>query len=124
MINSCKGTEFIALMGKLNELRETNQMKEFHNIVGNVLRVKKKVFVAHELRDPEAPDEIIYEPDRVRQLISNRYSKLYASDCEESHFEVGEIEPVSMEEVCRAAKLVSFGKGLGIDCIPDRILDA
>ena len=122
-INSCKGTEFIALMGKLNELRETNQMKEFHNIVGNVLRVKKKVFVAHELRDPEAPDEIIYEPDRVRQLISNKYSRLYASDCEKSHFEVGEIKPVSREEVCRAAELVSSGKGLGIDCIPDRILD-
>ncbi len=89
-----------------------------------ILRVKKKVFVAHELRDPEAPDEIVYEPDKVRQMISDKYSRLYASDCEESHFEVGEIEPVSREEVCQAAGLVSLGKGLGIDCIPDRILDA
>ncbi len=33
-----------------------------------------------------------------------------------------EIKPISREEVCGAAELVSFGKGLGIDCIPDRIL--
>jgi len=97
-------------------------MKEFHNIIGNVLRVRRKVFVAQEIRDPTTPNEIIHEPNRVRNLISEKYRKLYVSETKKPLFEVGNIKPVSYRNVLDAAKMVSIGKGLGIDCIPDQIL--
>ena len=106
-------------MEKLKELRKGNQMKEFQNIIGNVLRVRKKIFVAREIRDPETPEEIVYEPDRIRRLILDKYGKLYGSDHEKFYFEIGNIEPTTSKDICRAAELVSVDKELGIDCIPD-----
>jgi hypothetical protein len=99
MILSCKGAEFEALMGKLVELRQSNEMKEFHFIVGSLLKVRKTVFSANEIENPAGSGEVTYEPEEIRSLISKKYRQLFASDCPREAFEVGYIEPTTYNEV-------------------------
>jgi len=47
---------------------------------------------------------------------------LFASDCPREAFEVGYIEPTTYNEVAELAEVISTGKGIGMDCIPDIIL--
>jgi exonuclease III len=122
MIMSCKGIEFEALMGKLVELRHSNEMKEFHFIVGSLLRVRKTAFSANEIENPSGSGEVTYEPEEIRSLISKKYRQLFASDCPRRAFEVGYIEPVTSEEISELTEVISAGKGIGMDCIPDTIL--
>jgi hypothetical protein len=122
MIMSCRGIEFEALMGKLVELRRSNEMKEFHFIVGSLLRVRKTAFSANEIENPSGSGEVTYEPEEIRSLISKKYRQLFASDCPRRAFEIGYIEPTTCEEINELAGVVSAGKGIGIDCIPDVIL--
>ena len=122
MIMSCRGIEFEALMGKLVELRRSNEMKEFHFIVGSLLRVRKTAFSANEIENPSGSGEVTYEPEEIRSLISKKYRQLFASDCPRRAFEVGYIEPTTCEEINELAGVISAGKGIGMDCIPDVIL--
>jgi len=123
MVMSCRGIEFEALMRKLVELRRSNEMKEFHFIVGSLLRVRKKAFSANEIESPSGSGEVTYEPEEIRSLISRKYRQLFASDSYREDFEVGYIEPATCEEISEIAGVISAGKGIGMDCIPDMILD-
>ena len=122
MIMSCKGIEFEALMGKLVELRHSNEMKEFHFIVGSLLRVRKTAFSANEIENPSGSGEVTYEPGEIRSLISKKYRQLFASDYPGETFEVGYIEPTTCDEIVGLTEVISAGKGIGMDCIPDIIL--
>jgi hypothetical protein len=88
-IRSCRGTEFLALMKKLNDLRASSQMREFHTIIGGLLRVRKKAYVADQIENPEVPGEIVHDPLIVASLISSKYRQLFSSDDDRPAFEVG-----------------------------------
>jgi len=57
-ILSCRGIEFLQLMEKLNDLRASCQLKEFHAIVGSLLRVRKQAYVAQEIKNPLHPGKL------------------------------------------------------------------
>ena len=98
-------------------------MKEFHAIIGNLFLVRKKAFIANEIEDPEVPGEIVYDPVRVRTLISKKYCQLFASDCNRAPFEVGYIEPITVNGMIEAAGVITTGKGIGMDYISDAVLE-
>jgi hypothetical protein len=123
MVMSCRGIEFEALMAKLVELRHSNEMKEFHFIVGSLLRVRKTAFSANEIENPPGSGEVTYEPEEIRSLISGKYRQLFDSDCPRRAFEVGYIEPATCSEISELTEAISVGKGIGMDCIPDLILN-
>jgi len=121
-ILSCRGTELIELMEKLNALRCSSDMKGFFAIVGNLLRLRKQAFTAQEIQDPLNPGDVLFEPDKIRPIILEKYCALFSSGDARVPFLVNDLKPASIEEVTAAAELVSSGKGLGIDCVPDVLL--
>jgi len=76
MILSCRGTEYMQLMNRLNELRSTCQLKEYHCIVGSILKVRKKAFVVNEIEDTAIPGELIFDPARIRTIIAEKHRQL------------------------------------------------
>ena len=121
-IISCRGAEYVALLERLNELRVTNKMAEFHALVGNILRLKKVAQGVQELEDPLNSGEVIHEPKKLTGLLSEKYRNLFSSALPRAQFQIGRIESTSSEEITRAASVVSVGKGLALDCIPDIFL--
>ena len=122
MIRSCRGLEFFALLHKLNELKASNKMKEFHLIVGGLLQVRKHAFTVDELEKPGVLGEVLHEPDEIRPLIAEKYRLLFASDAATQPFEVGDIEAASIQEVIETATSISTNKRLAIDCLSDHLL--
>jgi len=61
-IQSCRGMEFHALQEKLNSLRLTNQLREYHAIIGSLLRLRRRTYAVQEIEDPTRPGEVIHEP--------------------------------------------------------------
>jgi len=121
-IRSCRGIEYLALMQKLNQLRISYQMKEFHAIVGSLLQVRKQVLAVNEIERPNAPGEIVQEPGELNGLVTKKYRQLFGSDNERQPFTIDDIKPVSFEKVMSVAETVSSGKGLAADCLSDLIL--
>ena len=103
-------------------MRASSRMHDFHVVVGGLLRVRKKAYIADQIENPEVPGEIVHDPQTVRSLISTKYRQLFNSDSGRLAFDVGHIEAVSQDELETSAAMVSTGKGIGIDCIPDVIL--
>ena len=96
MIMSCRGIEFEALMGKLVELRRSNEMKEFHFIVGSLLRVRKNSIFSE--RDRESVAVRVKSHTSRRRLgpssRRNTVSCLLQTALGRT-FEVGYIEPTT-----------------------------
>lgn len=123
IISRCRGLELVALMEKLKGLRRDNRMSEFHRMIGNLLRLKVNANSVRELCDPADKDLIVYNPDRIREILSRKYTQLFASDTPRRPFAVGYIEPTSREEIEEAIRAIKCNKGLGIDCISDSIFN-
>jgi hypothetical protein len=121
-ISSCKRTEFLALLDDAKSYKDENHLKEFHRIVQNIMKMRKQNSSVHELTDPKDPGRVIYEPDKLQRLLSDKYRLLFCSDSPREPFAIGEISPTSEEEIGECLEAVSQGKGLGTDCIPDIIL--
>lgn len=119
---SCRKTEFLALLGEAKLLKDENHLKEFHRIVENVKKLRKQNSSVHEITNPEDPSRVVYEPQKLRKLLSEKYRLLFNSHTVRQPFGVGEISPVSQEELEDCLETISQGKGMGIDCIPDIIL--
>jgi len=118
----CRGTEFLELVGKLNSLRRSGEMRQFHAIAAGLLRLKKRAFALQEIEDPLNPGTILYESEKIRPVISRKYRSLFLSDAARTLLTVPDIKPLSLEKLLKAAKSISTGKGLGMDCIPDVLL--
>jgi len=109
-------------MEKINSLRLSSQHKEYYAIIGSLLHLNTKSFQVHEILDPLNPEVIIHDTDKVMKAIWTKYQTLFMSELTRPPLAVGRIESVSLETVLAAAKSISTGKGLGIDCIPDTLL--
>ncbi len=48
----CRGTEFLELVGKLNSLKRSNEMRQFHAVAAGLLRLRKRAFALQEIEDP------------------------------------------------------------------------
>src|SRR5690606_12962758 len=107
-----------------NHFRKNKELKEFHRIVGTILRLRKASLSVHEIEDPADPSQIIYEPNELRKILSEKYRTLFLSDTQRAHFSVGEINPTTSKEVAEAASTINLNKGLGMDCLPGSILQA
>lgn len=119
---SCNKLEFWALLERARSLRQDQELKEFHRIIGDILKVRKASLSVREIEDPLAQGQVISDPNKLREILSTKYCELFTSHGQVTCFEVGYIEPTSWAEVAEAAELVSTNKGLGTDCIPDLIL--
>ncbi len=121
-ISSCKSTEFHALVNEAYTRKIEGDWKTFHRIVQGILGVRKSSNSIREIEDPLEPGQVIHEPEKLRDVLSAKYRELFMSDSDNGPFSVGTIEPTSFQEVSFSTELVSVNKGLGIDCIPDTIL--
>jgi len=117
-----QGTEFLELVGKLNSLKRSNEMRQFHAVTAGLLRLRKRAFALQEIENPLNPEVTLYEPEKIRPIISEKYRSLFLSGAARSPLAVADIKPVSPEKLLKAAQSVSTGKGIGIDYIPDVLL--
>lgn len=67
--------------------------------MANILRIRKKIATIQEVEDPQDPGQAIYDPDKLRDLLSSRYRALFASDVRKNMFAVGSIDPITKKEV-------------------------
>ena len=123
-IISCGRTEFLALLEKAKTCKLDNQMKEFHSIIQNVLRIRKQNCSVQELEVSEDKGQIVYQPEKLQKILSDKYQCLFDSATKRAPFDVGAIKPAKETEVRECAELIGCGKGLGIDCISDAILQS
>jgi len=65
---------------------------------------------------------MIHNPLKLKAVLSKKYQELFLSDSPRKPFSVEPIDPTSAEEVNLSVAQISSSKGLGIDCIPDTIL--
>ena len=72
---------------------------------------------------PDDPSQILYEPQRLSQRLSEKYCKLFRSSEVSCLLPVSQVEPVIASEILWSIKSIKTNKGLAIDCISDSILD-
>jgi len=101
--------------------RSRLEWREFHKIIAGVLKIRSWSQSLLEIEDPQEPGRIVYEPNKLREILSSRYRLLFDSDTSRTPFEISGIEPSTEDEVLSSARLVSSNKGLAIDCVPDAI---
>ena len=121
-VSSCKRTEFLALLEEAKFHKRTNELKEYHRIVQNIMMIRKQNASVQEIEDPQEAGQVIYEPERLRKTLSEKYRLLFESANSRPPFHVGEIQSVTQEELEECLGMISYGKGMGMDCIPDVIL--
>ena len=121
-VSSCKRTEFLALLEEAKSHKLTNELKEFHRIVQNIMKIRKQNTSVHEIEDPQVAGQVIYEPERLKKALSEKYRLLFGSATQHPPFQVGKIQYVTQEELEECLGMISYGKGMGMDCIPDTIL--
>jgi len=55
----CRGAEFVELMERLNSLKHSNEMRQFHAIIASLLHLRRKqAFAIQEIEDPLNPGTI------------------------------------------------------------------
>lgn len=121
-IASCRGLEFLALVNEANSRKREGDWKDFHRIVRSILGVRKGSASVREIEDPLEQGQVIHDPAKLRSVLSNKYRELFMSDSPRDPFAVEAIDPTSLEEVGLSVAMISSNKGLGMDCIPDTIL--
>ena len=121
-IISCKKTEFLALTEKAKRHKQENNLKEFHRIVQNVMKLRKQNTSVQEIVDPLDIHLIIHEPDKLRHIFSDKYCTLFNSNAPRTPFQIEPIDSTTLEETEKCIDVISQGKGMGLDCIPDTIL--
>jgi len=82
--------------------KDENHLKEFHRIVQNIMKLRKQNSSVHELTDPKDPSRVIYEPDELRRLLSEKYRLLFCSNTPREPFVINEISPTSEMEIRNA----------------------
>jgi hypothetical protein len=122
LIQSCRRTEFVAVLEKLRQLLQNHQMVDYYHLVGGLLQVVDYSSTVREIEDPANPGLIIHDIDQLNLELSAKYSALFASDSPRLPFKVELIARTSADEVTKASSTISKGKGLGIDMIPDSLL--
>jgi hypothetical protein len=122
VISSCKSLEFQALVNEANVRKQEGDWRNFHRIVKSIIGIRKNSASVRELDDPSEPGQTIYDPERLRKILSDKYQDLFMTKSNRAPFVIENIEPTSPEEVNLSIKLISSNKGLGVDCIPDTIL--
>jgi len=110
------------LIDEANARKLEGNWKEFHRIVRNVLGLRKSATSIREIEDPTEQGHVINDPVQLRAILSNKYKEHFMSDSPRKPFFVGPIDPISPEELDLSVALISSNKGLGVDCIPDTIL--
>jgi hypothetical protein len=121
-VSRCKRTEFLALLEKAKSCKLENDLKSFHMIVQNIMKLRKQNTSVHEIDDPQDAGQVIHEPERLRRTLSEKYQLLFGSTTSREPFQVGDISPATNEEIEMCLGAISCGKGMGMDCIPDTIL--
>ncbi len=121
-ISSCKSLEFLALINEANSRKLEGDWLNFHKIVRSILGVRKNSASIREIEDPQEEGCVIHDPAKLQAVLSNKYKELFMSDSPRDPFMFEEIEPTSLEEVTLSVALISSNRGLGIDCVPDTIL--
>ena len=122
---SCMQPSENRISGPSNEAKsnkELGALKEFHRIIQNVMRLRKQNGAVYELDDPNDVSQVIHEPERLRRTLSDKYQTLFSSAMLRQPFEVGQISFVKKEEMEDCLEVISQGKGMDADCIPDVIL--
>ncbi len=119
---NCRRTEFLALLEGAKDWKRENQLKEFHRIIQNIMRIRKSNTSVTEIEDPNNTAQIIHEPDKLRQILLEKYQNLFKSSTVRPSFEIREISHIGREEINACVEIISSGKGLGTDCIPDTLL--
>ena len=124
MILQCRQLEFLALLEGLNRLKLEGLPREFHRTVQRVLGMKgsSSFSSVNEIMDPDDPNQILFEPHRLRERLSSKYRSLFCSDDEFVALEPSRIDPVDSAEILEAIKSIKTNKGLALDCISDSIL--
>ena len=105
-------------------LRKASKLREFHLILGSLLHLRKSGAVVTELLNPDhGGDEVLMTSEQMRSILVEKYSNLFRSSEPIQSFCVGNIQPVSEEQVSDIIlRSISKGKGLSMDCIPDILL--
>jgi len=93
----------LLLLEKARQFRERGELKEFHRIVGSILGLRKASLSVHEIEDLH---EVIYEPNELRGILSEKYRTLFLSDTQRVPFLVGDLEPVTLIEINCACSLL------------------
>ena len=88
----------------------------------NILKVRKSSISVREIEDLQEGRHIIHDPVELRGILSNKYSELFMSESPRVPVVLEEIESTSLKGVACSVAAISSNKGLGIDCIPDTIL--
>src|SRR5262249_5265689 len=109
-ISSCKNLEFHALVNEAYTRKIEGDWKTFHRIVQWILKLRKRSNSVREIEDPVEPGQVIHDPNKLWEVLSNKYRQLFLSDSDHTPFVVGTIRPTSLSEVSLSAESVSINK--------------
>ncbi len=66
-----------SLLEKARQFLERGELKEFNRIVDSILGLRKASLSVHEIEDPHDPSQVIYEPNELKRILSEKYRTLF-----------------------------------------------